>query len=257
MYNQLAAIEDKHWYFVGRRIVVTEILSAYIKTKKQRGIDLGCGTGGNLQLIEKFCQQATGLDYSPYAIKLAKLKGRKQQLIKGDLNNLSQVLKPNSFDLVTIFNVLYHIWVKNEAQVIKNIYQIIKPGGFFIVNEPAFPVLFRHHDLLDLTKKRYYLMELEIMLKKAGFKIINSSYFNTVAFFPALFLAVWEKLKKKYHKIKFNPQEMRQDLFLPPKIINNFLIKSLALEAKIIKNSKKIPFGVCLICLVQKPSIKQ
>jgi len=55
MYLQLPQIEEKHWWFISRRLLVEEVLKKAGFKKGKNALDLGCGTGGNLPFLKKFC----------------------------------------------------------------------------------------------------------------------------------------------------------------------------------------------------------
>lgn len=63
-----ATIEDTHWWFVGRRRIVENVVGAYVLDETQKTlVDLGCGTGGNIGAFQdKF--KCIGLDISEHAI---------------------------------------------------------------------------------------------------------------------------------------------------------------------------------------------
>jgi len=149
---------------------------------------------------------------------------------------------------VTIFNVLYHQWVKSETKVIEQIFKLLKPGGYLLLTEPAFDFLFRNHDLLDMGRKRYTLGEFKKILENSGFQIVKATYFNSICFIPALLLKLIESLKppKKQH---FGANELN----IPSPLINKMFLTIISWERQIINLLVSLPFGVTLLCLAQKP----
>ena len=52
LYEEHAALEQDHWWFVGRRAVIDGVLRAHLPPAPTRRIlDVGCGTGGMLPLL--------------------------------------------------------------------------------------------------------------------------------------------------------------------------------------------------------------
>ncbi len=51
----MTAREDRHWWFVGRRRILTEVLTRCIDLPASADIlEAGCGTGGNLPMLAQF-----------------------------------------------------------------------------------------------------------------------------------------------------------------------------------------------------------
>ena len=72
-YQLHADIEQRHWWFVGRRRIMTR-LAAEILPPSPRSlvIDVGCGTGANIAaLADRYA--CVGIDTSAEAIQLAQL----------------------------------------------------------------------------------------------------------------------------------------------------------------------------------------
>jgi len=248
MYRQLPQIEKKHWWFIGRRLLVESALKKAGFKKGKRALDLGCGTGGNLAFLKKFCPSVLGLDFSKLALKIARKKQPRSKFIQADLNQLEKIFPEEKFDLITIFNVLYHRWVKNEEKVLEQSYSILKPGGILVMTEPAFNWLKRSHDTLDMAKKRYRLIEFKRVFKKTGFQPIKMTYFNSFGLLPALILKIVETATDpKQQKAGAN------ELNLPPPLLNKLLLMVFRLEIKLINVLGSLPLGVTLFCLVQKP----
>lgn len=253
LYYHLAKIEDCHWWFAYRRKLAEDFLSQINMDGDIRGLDIGCGTGGNLELLEKYCHDVIGMDFSETAISLAEKKYLKAKFIQGDANHLSHLFEPESFGLITIFNVLYHEWIINELDVLRQCNNILSPGGIIVVTEPAFNILKRRHDIQAMGKRRYRLGQFEGLLKAAGLKVIAGTYFNALSFLPAFFLSLMDRLYdiKKKGIIKEN---FVKELQMPGNKIDRILLRLMDAERKIISSTSKLPFGVTLMCIAQKPS---
>lgn len=252
IYVQLAAIEDKYWFHVSRRQLVEDYLTRLNLEKNARGLDIGCGTGGNCKLLEKYCSEVYGLDLSEFALELAKKRGLNNRFIRDDANNLADIFAPESFGLVTIFHVLYHEWISSEQSVLQQVHRILKPGGYVVITEPSFNILKRNHDIQDMGKRRYLLKPFEDMLTNAGFTLISGTYFNSISFLPALATKYLEKISMNKSQIT-DPDSEVKELQMPNTIINELLIKAIGLERMLIRLFGKAPFGVSLLCIARKP----
>ena len=55
-YTQMAALEERHWWFVARRRILTRLLTSLSLPCNAQILDAGCGTGGNLPMLAGFGQ---------------------------------------------------------------------------------------------------------------------------------------------------------------------------------------------------------
>ena len=108
--------------------------------KNQKILDIGCGRGElTFWAAEKDCQ-ATGIDYSINAVKLAKLaQAKRSSTIKArtkfklmDAKDLK--FPPHSFDAVFLVEILEHIYPEEQDQVFRQIKKILKPDGFIFIH---------------------------------------------------------------------------------------------------------------------------
>ena len=67
MYN----LERDHWWFRGRRKIISECLKSVCSQKVERALDIGCGTGFNAAILRNFAKEVSGLDFSDTALELA------------------------------------------------------------------------------------------------------------------------------------------------------------------------------------------
>ena len=66
-----AKIEDSHWWFVGRRRLIANIVATVVPDKTpMKLVDIGCGTGGNISNFKKRFD-CLGIDISEHAIAFA------------------------------------------------------------------------------------------------------------------------------------------------------------------------------------------
>ena len=94
-------------------------------------LDLGCGDGKIAEELIKKGHEVDGLDSSGYAVNEAKKKGINAVL--GDVESTLPFAE-SSFDLVLLLDVLEHLY--DQEVVLKNIYEVLKPGGQLIISYP-------------------------------------------------------------------------------------------------------------------------
>jgi trans-aconitate methyltransferase len=116
--------DDKHSFVFEYGENVLELLDV---KRKERVLDLGCGTGHLTQRIQERGGIVTGIDSSPEMIKLAKETYPDVDFEVADGADFS-FEKP--FDAV-FSNATLH-WILNPDAAIKCVYQCLKPGGRFV-----------------------------------------------------------------------------------------------------------------------------
>ncbi|MCP3980019.1 MAG: class I SAM-dependent methyltransferase [bacterium] len=249
-YLQTSRIEDRHWWFVHRRLLVHDWLADWARglDGPTRALDIGCGSGGNLPLLGELCDEVVGLDRSTTALELAREKQPSGELVEADANEFGARFAPRSLDLISIFNVLYHQWIESESRVLTQVRDALRPGGRLILTEPAFPILFRRHDVIDHGARRYRRKPLMKLVEGAGLRVLRTSYFNSVAFPPALALAALEKLLGGSERP--SPGDVGE-LRVPPQWLNGSIVAALGIERALLQHVR-LPIGVGVALLAQR-----
>jgi SAM-dependent methyltransferase len=250
-YTQIAQIQDQHWWFRYRGRLIRDYLDKCTFPNPGKALDLGCGTGQYLSLLNKYCREVYGVDVSDHALSIAGEKHPQHRLIKGDINHLQKLFVEGHFDIVTILNVLYHQWIESEQNILRQVYSILKPGGTVLITEPAFRFLTRAHDMAGMGKTRYRINDFDSLLAHIGFVQIQCTYFNCISFPLAFILAL-------IHRVNRFRRKERVDFVSEMKIagpgLNEIVLGLLNIERSIIKCFGRMPFGVGLLCVARRPS---
>jgi SAM-dependent methyltransferase len=125
---------------------------AAFENKDIKFLDLGCGIGKHLKILQRDKYNAVGIDKSMEMLEKARLNARDVPLIKGDFTNKS-VFKNREFShILCLFFTIYY--VDNPEIVFKNVNYWLKPKGYFclhLVNPKKFdPVLEKSSKLIPL-----------------------------------------------------------------------------------------------------------
>lgn len=252
-YDMLAGREDAYWWHVVRRTMSADLLKRHGVSPGGYWLDLGCGPGGNLLLPKSFgAELAVGVDLSPIALRLARRKKPQARLVCADLSN-ALPFAGGTFNAVTIFNVLYHDWVKSEAAVLAEVFRVLRPGGLLLVTEPAFTALSREMDVAAMGHRRYRRADFVRLCEAAGLQVRQTGYFSSFGF-PAL-LAM--KFLRRIRPAKTEPQGAKPDAGADMKplnpVVNEWLQRFATLEARAIAAGLTVPFGTTLLCVARKP----
>jgi SAM-dependent methyltransferase len=239
-----AAAEAQHFWFRGFRAFVRPLIRIALNgTKAPRILDCGCGTGANLGLLGRF-GYAVGFDLSEVGPRLAREAGR-TGVVRGTVT--AAPFLTAAFDLVTSFDVLYALDDRDEADAVAELYRLLKPGGFALVNVAALPMLTGDHSVLSHEQRRYTRAALRRVLERGGFSIVRLTYTNATLFLPLAALR-W------YHRRRglAGGTDARGEIAVPPAPINGAVCALLWLESlwlRVVDN----PFGSSLLCLARKP----
>jgi 2-polyprenyl-3-methyl-5-hydroxy-6-metoxy-1,4-benzoquinol methylase len=138
-----------------------------------RLLDFGCGGGSFLELMNAQGWKVTGIDLSAPAVCRVRTETGLPALV-GSLPHPE--LKPDSFDVVTMWHSLEHVHAPRE--VLREAHRLLAPGGKLIVATPNIDSLpFRwfgkHWHGLDLPRHLTHFTPwtLPLMLERAGFNL--------------------------------------------------------------------------------------
>ena len=237
IYHKMAAIEDVHWWFIGRRFIVEKILNQLSLPKTAEVLEVGCGTGGNLTLLAKY-GKVYGVELDDTAREYACRRGI-GTILPGSLPD-EIPFTGQLFDLIVMTDVLEHV---GEDQVaLERIYLRLRLGGYILITVPAFPSLWSRHDALHHHKRRYTKERLRTILINGGYTIVKTSYINCILF-PAI---AGVRLMQR-----FLGMAEADDLKLYPPFINRLLAGLFAGEGHLL-GSVSLPFGLSLLCVGRK-----
>ncbi|MDP3919171.1 MAG: class I SAM-dependent methyltransferase [Nanoarchaeota archaeon] len=231
-YTNIFLNEEKHWWYIGMRSIFFQLTKKQLK-KSKKILDIGCGCGYNMQILNKF-SEVHGIDISNKALKYCKQRGLKNL----KLASIEKIpYKDNSFDFVTCFDVIYHNAIKDDVKALKEINRILEKKGKLFIRVPALDIFKGNHDETVHTRERYTKEKLKNRLEHAGFKIDKISYTN---FFLSPIVLVMRQISDK-----------KSDISIPSPFVNNILKNILKIEGKMLKHIN-LPFGVSLIAIARK-----
>jgi SAM-dependent methyltransferase len=240
LYGQMRELEDRHWWFVGRRKIVASWLQAAALPAQARILDLGCGTGGNLVMLSHY-GEVVGAELDDVAAQLA----RQRHLAPIVRARLPQAvpLAAESFDCVTMLDVLEHI--ADDAATLRTVHELLAPNGQLLLTVPAFPFLWGAHDVAHHHQRRYRADPLRALLQASGFEVQRLSYCNSWLFPPAAVV----RLLRRW--LGGEATTAGAELALPPAPLNRLLAALFASERHVLAHGR-FPFGVSLIALARK-----
>jgi SAM-dependent methyltransferase len=240
-----ARAEARHFWFRGFRYFVTPLLQEATQGLSDvRLLDCGCGTGANLDLLNRF-GTAYGFDLSPTGLSFGRQAGRRR-LARATV--AAAPFPTAFFHVVASFDVLYSLEEQHERAAVNEMYRMTRPGGHVLVNVAAMEMLRGDHSVLSRERRRYNRTRLSQLLGGAGFEIRRMTYTNAALFLPmaaARFLQRARGLPAEEHA--------QREITVPAAPLNAVLTAALKLESLWLQVGVN-PFGSSLLCLARKPA---
>jgi SAM-dependent methyltransferase len=96
-------------------------------------LDLACGTGRILALLERHVPRPVGVDVSADMVEVARATCHRAELVVGDVTRRPELVAPE-YDLVTSFRFLLNAEPELRADALTFIRRVLAPRGVLIVN---------------------------------------------------------------------------------------------------------------------------
>lgn len=238
-YAIMYEVEESHWWFTGRRRIIASFIKEIcrrVENKPARILDVGCGTGANLELLARF-GEAEGVDISADALAFCRARG---------LENVHQCTieelpyKSESFDVVTALDVVEHL--DDDTAGLREMRRVLRPGGRVLLFVPAFMFLWGVQDDVSHHRRRYTLGQLQRAVRAAGFEVERATYAN-ISFFAPILLG-----RTLMRALRLRPASENN---VNVAALNNVLGRVLGAEGALLRRMN-FPFGVSAICVARR-----
>lgn len=234
---QMANFEEDHWWFYGRRNIIKYFLDKFKLNMKAKILEIGCGTGSNLELLSKY-----GKVFALEPSKDAFIYLNKKNFINIDLRKgtcPADLKYKEKFDLICLFDVLEHI--EEDQHSINKIVDILKPHGRLFITVPSYQWLWSSHDVNLMHKRRYNKKTLRNLFKNLSIKEEDFTYFNSFLFPFALVQRLF------LLNLKNDTVNNRS-----PNYAVNFILKKIFLLESFFLRFFSLPFGLSLLIILTK-----
>ncbi|WP_020592546.1 class I SAM-dependent methyltransferase [Kiloniella laminariae] len=144
-------------------------------------LEIGCGTGTTALSHAPFVKHIRATDISSEMLKIARDKAKAQNIknVTFEQSDIDHLTVPDqSLDAALALSLLH--LVENKEDVIKRVYKMLKPGGYFITSTVCLGDNMKYFKLIAPIGKFFRLMpllkifsakEMETALTDAGFEI--------------------------------------------------------------------------------------
>ena len=238
-YSIMYEVEGKHWWFSGRRRIISSFVEQICRESGQtrpRILDVGCGTGANLELLGKY-GESEGVDVSEDALAFCRARGL-ENVRRGAAERLPY--DDCTFDLVTGLDVVEHL--DDDVAGLTEMRRVLKPGGHALLFVPAFMFLWGVQDDVSHHRRRYTIKGLRRVVEAAGMKVERATYANISFFAPILLGRALMKLTGLRPASENN---------INVSALNGVLGRILGSESALLRHMN-FPFGVSAICVARR-----
>ncbi|NBY21879.1 MAG: class I SAM-dependent methyltransferase [Gammaproteobacteria bacterium] len=137
--NFYRQFEDR---FRGDRSLIKGRLKVYLDfilplkalQESYKALDLGCGRGEWLELLQDQGIEAFGIDLDPSMLTACRERGLLAE--EGDAIAALQALQSSSISLVTAFHVAEHLPFDDLLSLVEEAHRVLQPGGLLILETP-------------------------------------------------------------------------------------------------------------------------
>lgn len=231
-------LEDRHWYFAGKRDLALSLLNRYLPGKPLLVLDAGCGTGRTLAELLRH-HAAVGMEPFAGALSFAS-RHPGICLVQGSLEQVP--FRDAAFDAVTALDVLEHC--DDDSRALEEIARTLTAGGVLLITVPAFRWLWSAHDEALHHRRRYSRPDMQALVEGCGFEVCKISYFNFFVF-PLVAVA------RLASKLVCRNGGRSDTSSLPIAALNSILYWFQGVERAVIKIGS-LPFGISLVCVARK-----
>ncbi|WP_287445386.1 class I SAM-dependent methyltransferase [Altererythrobacter sp.] len=239
-FDAMARIEDEHWWFVGRRAILESVIKQHLSIGKGHDISIleaGCGTGGNLGLLQEF-GHVDAFEYDD----VARFQARSKSTVDVKSGHLPDGIDDlrGPYELIALLDVLEHL--EQDIASLQALAVLLAPRGKLLITVPALQSLWSRHDEVHQHHRRYSEASLIRVVTEAGLKVEMITYFNSLLLPAAAMQRLVSRLSKQSETLDR----------IPPKPINGALAKVFGFERYLIRRMK-LPIGLslCAVCQAQ------
>lgn len=233
--------EDTHFWYRGLRRYLRDALARHAFPAGAAVLDAGCGSGGNLALLERRIPLAFGVDLSPEAIALSRQRGLTRTLV-ADMQRLP--FADGAFDGVFCSDVFECAEV-DPSRGMAELARVTRRGGRIVVTVAAFQFLLSEHDRAVHSVRRFTRARARRAFAVNGVRIVAMRYLFGALFVPIVGYRLLRGLARAVPRGRATAPP-RSDVFLPPRLVNAALDGVVRLETALARRLP-LPFGTTLL----------
>lgn len=195
-YERMVAAGESHWWYRATRQLLPRLIEPHLGTPNADTLYLDAGGGSGATGSWLADRALTVLDdFEPVALGAALHDHAGYRGVRADLNHLPH--RDESFDAVLCVTALCHRMNPNPQSIVDEFARVTKRGGLVCLMEPGGKRLWRGHDEVTHTARRFSLAEMRAMIRSAGLAPVRATGAYSFLVPPAAVMGVLERGKHK------------------------------------------------------------
>lgn len=242
LYALDAESSERYWWSVARRRILSRIIGHFLSpTDSIRILEVGCGTGANLPMLQRF-GTTKGMELNATAVAVSRSRQPDIPIIQAAIPTPLD----ERFDVICLFDVLEHI--DDDTGATAWVADHLAPGGWLFVTVPAFPMLWTRHDELAHHKRRYRMATLLPVFERS-FQTIYASHFNS-HLFPLI--AAVRLLQRHLLQGRLGLGTEQSDARAGGGRITNSLFREIFAAERLWLPRATLPFGMSIVIVARR-----
>jgi SAM-dependent methyltransferase len=166
-YRRMSEAEDRHWWYRSTRALLQQLLDRRLPDGG-RFLDVGAGTGATgAWLTSK--GRLVAADFEHVALSLHRERHPSSEVVACDAVALP--FPDGAFDAVLCVTVLCHRSIDSPGTVVGELARVVRPGGLVCLWEPGVRRLWRAHDRVTHTGRRFARRDLMALMTDNGLRL--------------------------------------------------------------------------------------
>ena len=234
----MAEAGERHWWYRSTRSLLRQLLEPHLdRSADAVHLDAGGGTGATGGWLTETAVTVLA-DYETMALEVGRTDFDRYLPARSDLNRLP--FADASFSTVLCVTALCHRMNPDPSAIVRDFARITRPGGIVCLMEPGGKRLWRGHDEVTHTARRFSVGDMRSMATAAGLDVIRATGAYTFLVPPAAILGVIERGKDK------------SDVGRNESGMGGVMTGLARLERRVLRRFD-VPFGLSAIVLARKP----
>ena len=169
----MAAAGTTHWWYRSTRSLLQQLVEPLVdKRPDALHLDAAGGTGATGGWLAAIAPTVL-VDFEQFALDVARDDHPGYLPVRADLNHLP--FASGCFSSVLCVTALCHRMNPDPAAIVRDFARLTRPGGVVVLMEPGGKRLWRSHDDVTHTGRRFSVGELRAAAQDAGLEVVKAT----------------------------------------------------------------------------------